>query len=160
MAMSLWSSARRSWTAAPSSPAICSSARTAPGASSITRPASWLPAGRRADAAARPALGSIEAAAAALLPGRLRSGDSHPHLAEPAAGLAVQQAVPARRAEAALEGGQGHLLDRGRDAVADPRQIGERRGPLQQPDAAAAAGLHRVGRWPQPDPGAGEARPI
>src|SRR5712691_2734025 len=161
MAMLLWSSARRSSTAAPSSPAICSSAKTAPGASSITRPANWSPAGRRADAAARPVLGSIESAPAALLPGCLRRLDRHAHRVEPAAGLAVQQAVPARRAEAALEGGQGHLLDRGRQAIADPCQIGERGGPQHYPDAAAAAVRRRpVGRRPQADPGAGEARPV
>src|SRR6266513_2297205 len=105
-----------------------------PGASPITRPASWWRANRSGNG--RPARASIKAGAAALLLGCLRRLDRHAHFREPDAGLGVQAAVPALRAEAALEGGERDLLGGGGNAIADAGDIGEPGGMLDHPDTA------------------------
>src|SRR5216684_9309320 len=125
-----------------------------PGVSPITRRGSWWRASRSADAnGRRPAHASIEPGATALLLCCLRGLDRHAQFGEPGAGLGVEQPIPALRAEAALEGGERDLLGGGRNAIADPGEIGERGGVLDHPDTAAAAAQEAGGgRWPQADP--------
>src|SRR5438093_5061671 len=130
-----------------------------PGASPITRPASWWRASRSVNA--RPARASIKPGSAALLLGCLGRVDRHPHFREPGAGLGVQAAVPSLGAEAALEGGEPDLLGGGGDAIADAGKVGEPGGMLDHPDAAAAAAQEAGGGGrPQADAGASQARPI
>src|SRR5437762_1698911 len=108
-----------------------------PGASPITRRASWWRASRSANG--RPARASIKPGAAAPLLGCLGRLDGHAQFREPGAGLSVQAAVPALRPEAPLERGERDLLGGGRDAIADAGEVGERGGVLDHPDTAAAA---------------------
>jgi len=57
--------------------------------------------------------------------------------------------------------GDGDPLGRGADAIADARKIGERGGAFDDADPSAAP-ARLIGRrlGPEPDPGAGKARPI
>src|SRR5258705_12114018 len=96
-----------------------------PGASPITRPASWWRASRSAAANGRPARASINPGAAAVLLRRLGRLDRHPRFREPGAGLGIEQPVPPLRPKAALERGERDLLGGVGDAIADPREIGE-----------------------------------
>src|SRR5579864_5839010 len=132
-----------------------------PGASPIIRLASWWHASRNAAVNGRPAPASIEAGAAAPLLGCLGRLDRHAQFREPAAGLGVEQPIPALGAEAALERGERDLLGGGGDAIANPGEVGERGGMPDHPDpAAAAARQPRRRRWPQSDAGARKARPV
>src|ERR1700730_12881714 len=147
------SSAKRSSAAAPSSPATCLCARTAFGASAITRPVNWSPAGRRAAGRAdRRGRGSIEPASATLRPQPTRLLDRDAHLTQPGGCFGIDQPVPALGTKAPLERGNGDLFGGGADAIADPREIGEGAGALHHPDpASASAGQIGARLRPQPD---------
>src|SRR6202040_4070604 len=96
--------------------------------------------------------GLVVAAAARGLRFAPRRVDGFADLLQPGAGLAIDQPVPAFRAKAPLKCRDADLYRGGADAIADARQIREGGGPLDDPDAAAAA-AGQIGRrrGPQPD---------
>src|SRR5438105_1799944 len=80
---------------------------------------------------------------------------------QPGAALGVEDAVPALGAEAPLKGGHHGAGIGFADAVADPAEIGERPRAFEDADAPAAQSGEAGPRLgPEPDAGAGQARPV
>src|SRR5262249_6111917 len=91
----------------------------------------------------------------------LRQLDGLAHLPETHPCLTIDEAIPALWPKAPLKGCNGDALGRGPYAIPDARQISERGGALDDPDATAAPSrlvCRRLG--PQSDAGAREPRPV
>src|ERR1700758_4702788 len=160
-AMSPWCCARKSSTAGRWRRATCSSAKTVSGGLPIITPdrssaGTWRGGARRGSIEGRMFTGRFDVA---LEPPCAVVGGAH--FGEAQRGLCVEAAVPALGPKAPLEGGDDRDLSARGDAVADGREIGERTGVLDNPNATAAK-VAEVGRRLRPDPDtrAGKPAPV